>query len=319
MLTFGEVQTGLLQHSGAVSPDTAQALLGLIPGEPVRSRERPLRYAWSPDVLTGIDCQAPNRARRVRMVGTTTSRLCLTGGQILQSSTMITLEPSVSGRRRAWSYYLARPGVAETIGSWRPEDLAEGFLADTRPPRVLDLSALNRRLMATVQGSELLDRTAPFAVPRTRMRWAAVGGSKSTEIAFVLGSSELRTVRLRLPQSPRQAVALCCDLARHDWLLTTLLDLVDRALLGQRGTAERLAVLRLAVDHLVHLWMPAVDLPDDLRVLWAEVDAQSAVSRQWQQTVDRVRDQIAISAAQSLQTLDGFAQGRSLRAEPANT
>src|SRR6266487_5669239 len=61
-LTIGEVHTGLLLTSTAVSADTAAALLSVLPGSSVRTRERPVRYAWSPEVLTGVDCLAPVRS-----------------------------------------------------------------------------------------------------------------------------------------------------------------------------------------------------------------------------------------------------------------
>jgi len=45
-LTIGEVHTGLLLTSTAVSADTAVELLAIVPGLPVRTRQRPIRYAW---------------------------------------------------------------------------------------------------------------------------------------------------------------------------------------------------------------------------------------------------------------------------------
>ena len=47
-LTIGEVQTGLLLTSAAVPVDTAEELLAIVPGGSVRTRQRPIRYAWSP-------------------------------------------------------------------------------------------------------------------------------------------------------------------------------------------------------------------------------------------------------------------------------
>ncbi|NEA65720.1 hypothetical protein [Streptomyces sp. SID12488] len=45
------------------------------------------------------------------------------------------------------------------------------------------------------------------------------------------------------------------DLALHDWLLTTVALVVERACAD--GDTVGLRALRQVVDHLVHLWMPA--------------------------------------------------------------
>src|SRR5260370_19185363 len=63
-LTIGEVHTGLLLTSTAVSADAAAELLAIVPGGSVRTRQRPIRYALSPEVLTGVDCSAPLVERR---------------------------------------------------------------------------------------------------------------------------------------------------------------------------------------------------------------------------------------------------------------
>src|ERR1700685_2283152 len=58
-LTIGEVHTGLLMTAVAASVETATDLLAILPGGSVGIRRRPVRYCWSPEVLTGVDCLAP--------------------------------------------------------------------------------------------------------------------------------------------------------------------------------------------------------------------------------------------------------------------
>ena len=128
-LTIGEVHTGLLLTSTAVPVDTAAELLAIVPGGSVRTRQRPIRYAWSPEVLTGVDCAAPLAGRReVRIVGTPATRLSLTDGRIIQAGTHATFRQDSAGRRRPWSHYLAQPGVLEVLGKASEESLATGFL-----------------------------------------------------------------------------------------------------------------------------------------------------------------------------------------------
>jgi len=100
-LTIGEVHTSLLLTSTAVPGDTAKELLAIVPGGSVRTRQRPIHYAWSPEILTGVDCTAPLAERReVRIVGTPATRLSLTDGRIIQAGTHATFREDSTGRRR---------------------------------------------------------------------------------------------------------------------------------------------------------------------------------------------------------------------------
>ncbi|CAM5643812.1 putative protein OS=Streptomyces tendae OX=1932 GN=GUR47_09795 PE=4 SV=1 [Streptomyces tendae] len=55
-----------------------------------------------------------------------------------------------------------------------------------------------------------------------------------------------------------ELAALCDDLALHDWLLTTVVRMLDGLRLGAGAAQDAGAVVptRPAVDHLLHLWMP---------------------------------------------------------------
>jgi hypothetical protein len=306
-LTIGEVQTGLLLTSAAVPADTAAELLATVPGLPVRTRQRPIRYAWSPEQLTGVDCSALLAERReVRVVGTPATRLSLTDGRIIQAGTHATLRHDPVGRRRPWAHYLAQPGTLEVLGKASEESLAAGFLRGPVIPAALDLGAVNVRALDDVQRSELLDRKPPFRSRQTRLRWTAESAAGRPEIAFMLGADGLRTVRLRAEEpDPRALADFCADLALHDWLLSTLLDIVDRAVARARPPAELIGMLRPGIDHLVHAWMPAAHASRALDFIWQELDLRSGFSLQWQKTVERIRDQLSVGLVEALNSFTG--------------
>ncbi len=301
-LTIGEVHTGLLLTSAAVSADTAATLLAILPGSSVRSRQRPVRCAWSPEVLTGVDCLAPNaNQREVRVVGTPSTKVSLTDGRIVQAATYATLTHDPTGRRHPWAHYLAQPGVLEVLGTETEDNLAAGFLNGQGNGKALDLGAVNVRVLAATQRSELLDQDPPFHSRRTRLRWSAQW-SQSPEIVFGLDSEDQRSVRLRTSETdPRALADFCTDLALHDWLLSVLLELVERAVARKRPAAELTRMLRPGVDHLVHAWMPAAHASQALVEIWQEFDRNSAFSLQWQKTVERIRDQLSVGIIEALQ------------------
>lgn len=313
-LTIGEVHTGLLLTSTAVSADTAASLLSIVPGGSIRARQRPVRYAWSPEVLTGVDCLAPIAGQReVRVVGTTATRVSLTDGHIVQAQTHATLKHDPAGRRRPWGHYLAQPGVLEVLGGESEDNLATGFLRGPATVAALDLGAVNIRALSAVQRSRHLDHNPPFRSRRTRLRWSAEAAESRQEMDFVLCADGLRTVRLRTEEpDPRALADFCADLALHDWLLSALLDLVERAVARSRPAAELIRMLRPGIDHLVHAWMPAAHVSRTLTEIWQEFDLRSGFSLQWQKTVERIRDQLSAGIVEALQPLN-----QTRRSEPA--
>jgi hypothetical protein len=304
-LTIGEVHTGLLMTSAAVSADAAAALLDVLPGGLVRTRQRPVRYAWSPEVLTGVDCLAPVADRReVRLVGTPATRVSLTDGHILQAGTYAALRREPAGRRRPWAHYLAQPGVVEVLGTVPDDRLAAGFLRGVTSPQVLDIGAVNMRALAAIQRSKQLDHSPPFRTRRTRLRWSAEATESGQEMVFTLGADGLRTVRLRTEEAdPRALADFCADLALHDWLLSALLELVDRAVSRSGPASELVGMLRPGIDHLVHAWMPAAHVSTTLAGIWQDFDLRSGFSLQWQKTVERIRDQLSVGIMEALRPL----------------
>ncbi len=306
MLILGEVHTGLLQNSTAISQDDATAILDVVLGERVRRSERPIAYAVSPDRLTGVDCRLPTATgSRTRAVGTVASRAAITGGHVLQGSAFAMVTPGREPRRLAWSYYLARPGRLETIGKVDLTDLRNGQVRATDSERSLDLGAIAGRAMDDAQRSRLLDRRAPLRTQRTRLRWLVSptpeeDATATVSTAFSVESDTMRTLVLRVPVPSLPAVVdLCEDLALHDWLLTTMVSYVDRRITAQVSPAERVAQLRPAIDHLLHLWMPAARVAEPLLPVWDALERRPGFTRQWETSVSRIRDQVALSAVLS--------------------
>jgi hypothetical protein len=302
MLAVGEVRTGLLQNSASVPPLLATRALALIPGERVRSAQRPISYAVSPDRLTGLDCRLATRSgARPRGIGTAVTRAAIVGGRVMQGSSHAVLVRGAD-RRLPWAHYLARPGILELAGRSDWDDLAGGFLSPGEPS-TLDLGALNERILDDVVMRPELNRRPPFRARRTTLRWVAEtpNGSAAQAANFALTGETLRTVRLTLPaEDLHTAVELCEDLALHDWLLTTLVDMVERSRLGAAPGSAAVERLRPAVDHLLHLWMPAVRVDRRLLPLWESLERRPGFSRQWDVSVNRIRDQIAVTTVELL-------------------
>jgi hypothetical protein len=308
MLMLGEVSCGLLRHSAPVSSDTATRILRLRPGEPVAWSLRPIAYAVSPDLLSGVDCRLPTGSgATVRGIGTVASHSMVTGGRVLQGSAHATVIGSGADRRLPWSHYLSRPGVVERIGRVTDPDLVAGFAAPGPHADALDLAAIANRTMDAVQDAAELDGTPPLRTARTRLRWLAATADEPAQVSFSIDDEFRRSLAIRVPSraAPPQwsrIVAFCEDVALHDWLLTTLLDQIERSRMGA-GSPD-LAVRRLgpAIEALPHLWMPAARVHPSLEPLWDSLERRTGFSRQWTASVERVRNQIALAGLALLQS-----------------
>ncbi|OWA08656.1 hypothetical protein B9W64_25065 [Streptomyces sp. CS159] len=304
VLVCGEIRTCLLPARQALDLRSAARLLGLRPGERVLLSERPGRYARSPDTLTGVDCPLPSAdGARVRAVGTVAAHAALTEGRVLQTSAHCRLPGTGPDRRRPWGEYLVRPGLVEPLGRLPHEAVARGVLDGPRHGD-LDVGLIADGLLTRVLRHPLLDQRPPFRSRPTRLRWAALpaapGEGPSLE-RFTLAEDDLRTVRLRVPETiPVSDLALLCDdLALHDWLLTTVARMLDGLRPGTSTAEDAGAVvrtLRPAVDHLLHLWMPGARVTRELAALWDPLEERPGFTRQWQALVQRIRDQLALYA-----------------------
>ncbi|MEU4397233.1 SCO2521 family protein [Micromonospora orduensis] len=308
MITVGEVHTNLLQHSTALAQEQSAEVLSLVEGEAVLTSRRPSLYAVSPDVRTGVDCWLPSaRRRQLRGVGAVVTRAIVTGGRIVQASSVIQVVPG--DRRQPWSHYLANPGVLETVGKLNSADLTAGFLHGNDVD-VLNLEAITGRVLDAVQMSDLLDRRPPLRAARTRLRWTAqVAQQPDREVSAVVtvDSPTLRTVELVVaPQDVPAAVAgLCEDLALHDWLLTMLSSLLESAVTRAASGQEHVERLRPVLEHLLHLWLPGARVNPRLRPIWDQLEQVPGFSRQWNSSVNWIRDQISVGNMTLLRDLAG--------------
>lgn len=313
-LIVGEVRTQLLQNSTELGQDLCCQVLGLRADERPRTSLRPIAYAVSPDLLGGVDCRLANApGTRTRGVGTARGRVAISGGRVIQSSCHAVIVDGPD-HRLPWSHYLARPGVIEVIGK-RPDwsALATGFLTADDGDDVLDLGEMSGRLMDRVQSSKPLDRRPPFKIARTRLRWVLETGGDTWQARLVLVSGTLRTLHLRCPDDAGPAMAaLCEDLALHDWLLSSLLLLSEKARIGASSPSE-LARLLAPANHLMHLWMPAAHVDKTLRWPWAALEKNPGFTRQWEASVNRIRDQIAIKTLDLLSSGDNALEKRNHR------
>lgn len=305
MLVIGEVQTCLLRNGAAVTRTEAAELLRLAPGERVRTSERPVAHAVSPELFNGVDCHIPSGRRiRVRGIGTVSARAVITGGRVLQGSVCTRLDQSSFDRRLPWSHYLARPGVIETIGRFDQDDVLDGFFAGKGADPTLDLGALSDQVIATVQKHPSLDQAIPLKSRRTRLRWVLRTGDCPLPAEFILADDTLRTLCLTLDGSlEREAIEFCEYLALHDWVLGTVSLLVERSGIGSGNIRRTLAGLRPAIEHLMHLWMPGVLVAEPLRPLWESLERRAGFKTQWEATSSRIRDQIALHNLELLSRL----------------
>jgi len=306
MLIVGEVHTGLLRGPDPVTGDEARRLVDLMSGEPVLVSERPRSYVRSPDRPVGVDCPlgAPAPARQVRGIGTAVQRAAITDGHVVQGSAHTTVVRGGHGGRRPWSHYLARPGVIETIGRTPWSELADAFVQPVRDRAALDLGAIAGRAAGQVQRAvPPAARSRPrLRLARTRLRWVAQlepDAAGPSGVRFSLHGDELRLLRFTAPESATAArlAAVCEDVALHDWLLTTLTEIIRRAAIGVLPRAEALRRLYPAVDHLLHLWLPGGNGNSFADDLWAVLERRGGFSGQWGLLSNRIRDQFAAAAA----------------------
>ena len=310
-VTVGEVHTGLLHHSTAVSAAKAAQLLDVVPGIRASRSDRPISHVTSPSVLTGVDCLVPTATgARVHAVGTVTSRASLTGGHILQSAAYATVRRGPDDRRLPWSHYLAHPGEVQTLTKMNTDQVARGFLDHAPSAEYIDLDAIGRRTLNAVQDRPGLDHRPAFRFGRTRVRFVIQTTSEAPALNFTIRGDSVRTLRLTGAAAPIAAqIELCEDLARHDWLLSALLSMVERSRIGTEPRSVVIDRLRPALDHLLHLWMPAARTDAALADVWRALEVRPGLSRQWQVNVDRIRDQVALGLLERLGTRPEEAHG----------
>ena len=127
------------------------------------------------------------------------------------------------------------------------------------------------------------------------------GAAGPPGIRFEVHRDEVRLLRLTVgsAEAPRLAAA-CEDVALHDWLLSTLIELIHKAPIGVLPRAEVLQRLLPAIDYLLHLWMPGARGDEFTDQIWAALERGGGFSRQWETLVHRIRDQLSVAALAAL-------------------
>nr|WP_276611579.1 SCO2521 family protein [Cryptosporangium phraense] len=305
---MGEVHTGLLRHSVPVSQAVSARILALRLGQEVRSSQRPVPSVVSPDLFDGIDCRLSATAGgRPRAVGTVATQASITAGQILQAASVATLIEGTAGRRMPWGHYLSRPGVIETVSPANLHHVASAWrTSETALP---NLAAIADRLHVDIQESPLLDQAVAIWTPRTRVRWILEYSESRPEVELSVESGEYRTIRMSgAALSARAVNDFCAAVAMHDWLLTIVLDAIQRSRLELGVDSKCLARLRPTIDRFLHLWMPAARMDKTLRPYWQALDGAAGLTEQWQIQVSRIRDQLALHTVGLLEEASDRAQ-----------
>jgi len=277
-------------------------LLDLVAGEQVRISERPIAYARSAELLVGVDCGLgpAGPARAVRGVGTARQRAAITGGHVVQGSAYASVVRAGRSGRLPWSHYLARPGIVETLGRTRWDEVADAFATEP-DATTLDLGAVAARVADRVQRTAAGGGQTRLKSARTRLRWIADPDGDEPAIRFSVQEHHLRILHVRgtgLP--PAEIAAFCEDVALHDWLLTTLIELVRKSAIGILERDEALRRLIPAIDCLLHLWMPGARGTEADARLWEALERRPGFTRQWDTLVRRIRDQLSVGAVTAL-------------------
>lgn len=308
LIRLGEVHTCLLPGEEALGRAATADLLALVPGRQVVSRERPIPLTVSPAKAVGVDCLLPSAGGpSLRGVGTVSTNAIVTGGRVLQSSANMRLVPAEAANRQTWTHYLSRTGVVEVLSKIPDTSRAQravigGFLEGAREQQHLDLASITARLLSAVRMDPRLDPLPPLRAATTRLRWTATLADQEPLVAFrLLGPTERAVeIQVRGESELAQVARFCEEVALHDWLLTTLTELIEEStshpLLGDAAVG----LLSALTVHLVHLWMPSAHTPPGLRSLWAGLESDPGFSRQWAAGTGQLRDRLAVVTAQAL-------------------
>ena len=294
-LGFGEVRTCLIQNLGTLSPSASVALMQLTPGSPVSKVDRPVRRVVSPDQVTGVDCRLQvAREGRGRAIGTVLSHAVVTNGRILQGTAHVALTEAGSKERREWRHYLRRQGVVEVLGSPKPHNIVDGYLADVSPARGLDLASISDRIIDEVQQSNTLNHTTALRASTAVVRWAATLAPNAKPTVGIAKSDlpNFHVIRLSgAPDDLPMLIRFCEEFALHEWLLTTVQDvIVPRAETDIARDRDPLDSLLFALNELVPLWMPPTHLSPDMKALWEAMESRTHYSRLFERQVARIRD-----------------------------
>ncbi|MFD6155349.1 SCO2521 family protein [Nocardia sp. NPDC060256] len=306
LVVLGEIHTCLLPSQHVLDTAACIELLSAVQrGLTVTSRERPMPLVVSPNRFEGVDCNLiPVSGKHIHVIGTVASRTVVIGGRVLQGSSQTRVMRAVE--RQPWSYYLSRPGTVDAVsrlGSDPAGRVVDGHLRSHGDDK-LDLTSISQRMSTFARVDPRLDQKMPFRAGTTRLRWAVEVGAAAEQpprFAFHLAGNTLRTVRLTLSDTDVAAAQRFCeDLAIHDWLLTTIGQVADRAARNDHETDALLDQLVPLLDQLVPLWMPGAHTAPQLRQLWTDLETDPGFTRQWTARVGQLRDRMTTATLKAL-------------------
>ncbi|WNV88368.1 SCO2521 family protein [Umezawaea sp. Da 62-37] len=308
-MILGEVRTGLLRNSLPLPRQAVVDLLSLRPGRQVVATDRPVNRTVSPDSIVGVDCTlATEPQTKARGIGTVVTHAVVVGGAVLQSSSCTRLEWADYRERKAWTHYTHRRGVVDVLGNPASAQIVDGSKKPVRQRDTLDLGAVCQRMMMLVQGRPQLDYKPGLLTQPTRLRWNAIGreGARPT-VHLHIDDEVRRTVDVVAPPELLEEVSRFCeDLALHDWLYTTLGNVVEQAERDMASEADPMKLLGAALTLLARLWMPSAHVHPALRPLWADLEEVPGFSRSWRRNVSWIRDQISMSTLTTWQDARPF-------------
>jgi hypothetical protein len=301
-LLLGEIRTTLLRNSTPISRETAQDVLRLTPDGRVSVASRPISYARSPHLVTGVHCLlASGQRRRVEAVGTILTSATIVGGSALQATAWTVVAPRDWDFRPPWSEFLAAPGLVWAPSKADRADLADGFLGSRTGTAELDLGAAAEGVLNDVQRHRDLDGRIGLRTQRTRLRFAIPldnkdGPIRVDSVIFVLREDALRTISCTVSGRGTVPIVRCCeDVALHDWLLTTVSRLVEGGRAGGVSGDNLARRLGPAMTHLLPLWMPGAHVADELASVWNGLEQRAGFGRQWSSLSGQLRDQLYLS------------------------
>jgi hypothetical protein len=148
-----------------------------------------------------------------------------------------------------------------------------------------------------------LDHVTHVRSRLTQVYWVAWVGDSDIPVARVQAKDEIvRTIELRVPENQLDLAARFCeDFALHDWLLTTIAQIIEQVDRAETAGREAIDILRPAVKRLLHLWMPGTYVDPAMRMLWDSLERQSGFSLQWNSQTARIRDWIDLRTLQALE------------------
>jgi hypothetical protein len=304
VLVMGEVRTCLLHNAEPLPQPVVAQLLRLVPGRRVLSAVRPVSRSISPELTVGVDCPLATESRiGARGIGTVTSHAVITAGAVLQGSATTRVRHATVDHRLAWSHYASQPGVIEIISRAGAADLTAGYLAEDSPKHTLDLGSVSGHLISSVQMHPQLDHITHVRSRLSRVRWIARVGDSDIPAARVHAKDDvIRTIELTMPEDQLGlADRFCEDFALHDWLLTTVAQVIEQVDRAETAGREAIDILRPAVKRLLHLWMPGTYVDPAMRMLWDALERESGFSLQWNAQAARIRDWIDLRTLQALE------------------